>query len=247
MNLKGCTVLITGGSEGVGFALAQMLAPDNKVIICGRSEQKLVRAKEICGDLHTEVCDVTNEIERRALVERVLRLHPQLNVLINNAGAKRHTDLLGDDGLGKAMAHDMALNFEAPVALCTELLPHFRSRPRAAIVNITSGLVYLAKAEQAFYCAAKAALHSYTQSLRWALRGSTVDVIEVYLTLVNTNFHQGNTPRNIPSISPAEAASLTLGGIRRGKKEIYIGKASLARWLSVLAPDKGLRVVNQQG
>lgn len=245
MNLKGHTILITGGSEGIGFSLAQSLAPDNKVIICGRSEHKLARAKELCSDLHTETCDVSNETQRRAMVERVLDLYPQLNMLINNAGAKQHTDLLRNEGVDAAMTQDMALNFAAPVALCTELLPHLRSQPKAAIVNMTTGLVYLAKEEQAFYCAAKAALHSYTQSLRWALRDSVVGVFEIYLTLVNTNFHQGNLPKNISAISPDEAARLALRGIRHGKKEVYIGKASLARWLSVLAPEKGMSIVNR--
>lgn len=244
MKLTGHTILITGGSEGIGFSMAQRLAPNNKVIICGRSEHKLARAKELCSDLYTETCDVTNEAQRRAMVERVLGLYPQLNILINNAGAKQHADVLRNEGVDAAMAQDMALNFTAPVALCTELLPHLRSRPKAAIVNMTTGLVYLAKAEQAFYCAAKAALHSYTQSLRWVLKDSMVEVFEIYLTLVDTNFHQGNLPKNIPAISPDEAARLALRGIGHGKREVYIGKASLARWLSVFAPDKGMRIVN---
>jgi len=245
MNLKGHTILITGGSEGVGFSLAQSLAPDNKVIICGRSEHKLARAREACNDLHTEICDVTNEAQRRAMLERILGLYPQLSILINNAGAKQHTDLLRDKSVDATMTRDMALNFAAPVALCTELLPHLRSRPGAAIVNITTGLVYLAKADQAFYCAAKAALHSYTQSLRWALRNSTVEIFEIYLTLVDTSFHQGTLPNNIAAISPGEAARLALRGIRHDKKEVYIGKASLAHWLSVLAPVKRMEIVNR--
>lgn len=245
MNLRGDTILITGGSEGIGFALARALAPENTVIICGRDEAKLARAKERVGGVYTEVCDVANAAQRNAMVQRLLHSHPQLNVLINNAGAKQRTDLLANEGISGAMAHDMALNFEAPVALSTELLPHLRSVSRAAIVNMTTGLVHLPKAEQTFYCAAKAALHSYTQSLRWALKGSTVSVYEVLLTLVDTNFHQGRLPKSVRAIGPDEAARQTLQGIRRRKAEVYVGKAALAPWLAVLASQTGMAIVNR--
>ncbi len=110
---------------------------------------------------------------------------------------------------------------------------------------MTTGLVYLPKAEQAFYCAAKAALHSYTQSLGWALRQSAVEVYEISLPLVNTNFHQCDLPNNIQSIQPDKAANKALHGIRNGKRQVYVGKAALARWLSVIAPDKGMAIVNR--
>lgn len=245
MELVAHTILITGGSEGIGFSLAQKLAADNTVIICGRSAEKLAHAKAVCPAIHTEACDITDESQRRAMVERVLRQFPQLNILINNAGAKRRTDLLREEGIEAAMRHDMALNFTAPVELCTALLPHLRALPAAAVVNVTTGLVHLPKAEQAFYCAAKAALHSYTQCLRWQLRGSKVKVFEVLLTLVNTNFHQGQLPNNIAAISPDEAAQLTLRGIEQEKRENYIGKAALARWFALLAPERGMAIVNR--
>ncbi len=245
MKLTGNTVLITGGSEGIGLELARALAPENTVIICGRSAEKLERAKSGLPGVYPEVCDVTDPSQRRALVERVLKLHPQLNLLVNNAGAKRRTVLPTGEGVDAAMRGDMALNFTAPVSLVTALLPRFRSLPCAAIVNLTTGLVHLPKAEQAFYCTAKAALHSYTQSLRWALRGSTVAVHEVLLTLVATDFHRGELPNNIPAITAQEAAGHILRGIRRNRAEIYVGKAALARWLSVLAPNRGMAIVNR--
>lgn len=245
MDLRDNTILITGGSEGVGLALAQMLAPRNTVIICGRDEAKLARARERVGGVHTEACDVTDVAQRHAMVQRLLHQYPRLNVLINNAGAKRRTDLLSNEGTSGAMAHDMALNFEAPVALSTELLPHLRSVPNAAIINMTTGLVHLPKAEQAFYCAAKAALHSYTQCLRWALKGSTVSVYEVLLSLVDTRFHQGRLPEGVRAIRPEQAARQALKGIRRGKAEVYVGKAALAPWLAVFAPKAGMSIVNR--
>jgi uncharacterized oxidoreductase len=244
MQLSGNTILITGGSEGIGLELASQLAAENTVIVCGRSEDKLARAKTAVPNLITEVCDVTDAGQRQALVDSVLRRHPRFNVLINNAGGRQRVALASGDAALGAMNSDLALNFTAPVVLCQELLHHLRSQPRAAIVNVTTGLVHLPKAAQPFYCAAKAALHSYTWSLRWALRGSSVRVFEVFMTLVDTNFHQGALPKTTTAIAAGEAARLTLNGIRRDREDIAIKGASLARWLAFAAPGAGMAIVN---
>lgn len=245
MHLSGNTILITGGSEGVGLALARSLIAVNRVIICGRSREKLSRARAELPDLHTHACDITDSAQRAQLVRRLGEDFPELNVLINNAGGKSPADLLDPADAESALAMDMALNFAAPVMLATQLLSGLRARPRAAVVNVTTGLVYLPKAEQAFYCAAKAALHSYSRSLRWALRDSKVEVCEVLLPLVDTNFHRGRLPRNIRAISAERAAELVLRGIARGAPELRPGRSALARWLDFLAPHRGLAAVNR--
>jgi uncharacterized oxidoreductase len=245
MQLVGHTILITGGSEGIGFELAKALAPDNIVIICGRSAVKLERAKSALPQVMTEVCDITDEAQRDELVERVLRKYPKLNILVNNAGSRHRIYLRNGDDIESDLNADLSVNFVAPVSLSGKLLKHLQEQPRAAIVNISTGLVYLPKATQPFYCAAKAALHSYTRSLRWALQNSRVRVFEVMMTLVDTNFHQGDLPRNIKAMSPREAARLTLEGILRDEEEIHIGKAALARWVALVAPKKGMAIVNK--
>lgn len=245
MKLSGNTILITGGSEGIGLAMARRLAPHNTVIICGRNQHKLEQAQSELPGIITEVCDVTHDGERQALLARVLGRYPGLNVLINNAGAKTRTNLLTGEGVADGLSYDTELNFTAPAALCGELLPHLLLQRGAAIVNMTTGLVYLPKAEQAFYSAAKAALHSYTQSLRWVLKDAPVSVHEVLLTLVDTNFHQGKLPTNIPAISADEAAMVSLDGLQRGKRQIHVGRAALARWVALLAPQRGMAIVNK--
>lgn len=245
MDMRGNTILITGGSEGIGLELAKALAPANTVIICGRSREKLDRAKSELPALATEQCDITDAVQREGLVRRVLHSHASLNVLINNAGARHRVDLLRGDGLDAALHADTALNFTAPAELCSKLTLHLCAQPRAAIVNVSTGLVYLPKAAQPFYCAAKAALHSYTQCLRWALRGSSVRVHEILMTLVDTNFHQGELPKAIKAMAPEEAARLALEGIQRGREEVHIGKAALARWVGCAAPGRGMAIINR--
>jgi uncharacterized oxidoreductase len=245
VNLTDNTILITGGSEGIGLALASSLAVDNTVIICGRSKTKLVQAKATIPSVETLVCDLTVAAQRERLVADVRRTYPEFNLLINNAGGRQLTDISAANGFETAIAGDLELNFAAPVALCQGFLDHFRQQPSAAIVNVTTGLVYLPKAGYPFYCAAKAALHSYTQSLRWALRDTHIQIFEALMPLVDTAFHQGQLPRTIRPIDATAAARQALQGIAKGKPEIHVGKSSLTRWLAALAPGKGMAILNR--
>jgi uncharacterized oxidoreductase len=247
MKLKGKTILITGGSEGVGLELARALIAGNTVIACARSAAKLERARAELPGLHTFVCDITDTGQRRTMVRDVLQAHRELDVLINNAGGRRRVNLAGDssDVLDAALQHDLALDFVAPAALCIELLEQLRSRPEAAIINVTTGLVYLPKASQPFYCAAKAALHSYTRSLRLALAASNVSVHEALLPLVATHFHQGELPTTIRALTASDAAGRILQGVAREYEEIHVGKAWLARWFEFFAPRHGMWIMNR--
>lgn len=245
MKLTDNTILITGGSEGIGLELARSLAPANTVLICGRSETKLAQAKEALPTVETLVCDVTVPSQRERLISQVCRTHPRFNLLINNAGGRQLVDISTSQGFGAALDQDLALNFTAPVALCQGFLDHLRQQQTAAVVNVTTGLIYLPKAAYPFYCAAKAALHSYTRSLRWALQDTPVQIFEVLMPLVNTDFHKGQLPRTTKAIGPAEAAHQTLRGITASKAEIHVGKAGLLRWLAAVVPMKGLALVNR--
>lgn len=247
MKLTDNTILITGGSEGIGLELARALAPGNTVIICGRSEAKLAKAKAALPGVVTMVCDVTVAAQRGELVSEIQQAYPSFNLLINNAGGRQVTDLIADKGFEAALSADLDLNFNAPVSLCQGLLNHLRAQPTAAIVNVTTGLVYLPKTAYPFYCAAKAALRSYTQSLRWALRDTHLSVHEVLMPLVDTPFHQGQLPNTIRAMSAKSAAKQALQGIAAHKPEIHVGKSSLVRWLAFLIPQKGLAVINNKG
>ncbi len=245
MNLSDHTILVTGGSDGIGFALSKALAVHNRVIICGRSQQKLDLAKQQVPELITFCCDVNSAEQREKLLTEVLTAHPQLNILINNAGAKQVIDPYSDESVTAALRTDTELNFIAPVELCQLFRPHLKKQPTAAIINITTGLIYFPKAAYPFYCAAKSALHSYTRSLRWSLRGSGVRIIEVMMPLVDTTFHKGRLPATSQAISPQKAAELCIRDIEKGKQTVRIGTTARMRWIAALFPDKGIKLVNR--
>jgi uncharacterized oxidoreductase len=187
MDLNGNVVLVTGGASGIGLALAvRLLAAGSDVIVCGRRESALREAAAAYPGVRTRVCDLAREDDRAALAEWVTREHPALDVLVNNAGVQRRFRLAEPEPWADTR-QELAINLDAPVHLTQLLLPHLLARPRAAIVNVTSGLAFVPMPGAPVYCATKAALHSFTLSLRHQLAGTTVRVVEIIPPAVNTD------------------------------------------------------------
>ena len=188
MNLTGNTVLITGGASGIGLALAErFLKVGNKVIICGRREEKLREAKQKHPELYTRICDLASETDRAALFEWVSKEFPDLNVLVNNAGIQLRTDVTDLQISWKEQQNEIAINFEAPVHLALLFIPFLQKQKDPVIINVTSGLAFNPGAFASVYSATKAALHSFTLSLRYQLSATNIKVIEVAPPAVNTD------------------------------------------------------------
>lgn len=187
MQTSNNTVLITGGASGIGLALARRFVDaGSTVIICGRREAKLLEAKNIDSRLNTVVADVSASAGRAALIESTVRRFPALNVLVNNAGIQRRIRL-EDQEPWDTTREELAANLEAPIHLTRLLLPHLLSKPAATIINITSVLGFAPLARTPVYCATKAALHSFTLSLRHQLKDTSVSVIEIAPPAVDTD------------------------------------------------------------
>lgn len=187
MKFENRTVLITGGASGIGLALAQRFArANNQVIVCGRREATLAEARARVPGLQTLRADVASAAERVALCERVTRDYPALDVLVNNAGVQNHPPPLTQAQDWSQHEHEIATNLGAPMHLAMLFLPHLLSRPEAAILNVSSGLAFTPIGRIATYCATKAALHSFTLSLRAQLTGTRVTVVEIIPPAVNT-------------------------------------------------------------
>ena len=186
MQMSGHTVLVTGGASGIGLALARRFArAGNKVIACGRRADALERAQAEIAGLDTRVVDLTRADAREAFAAWVTKQYPSLDVLVNNAGIQRYPRLTDAEPWAET-AVEIAINLDAPIHLTRLLLPHLTSRPAAAVINVTSGLALVPLVRAPIYSATKAALHSFTASLRHQLRSTKVEVIEMLPPAVDT-------------------------------------------------------------
>jgi uncharacterized oxidoreductase len=233
MKLSGNTVLITGGAAGIGFAFAErFLKAGNIVIVCGRREAKLQEAKEKYPELITRVCDVTKESDRIALFDWVTSEHPDVNVLINNAGIQQRYHVLNANVKEEwsYYSQEIASNIEAPFHFALLFAPYFANHDYAAILNVTSGLAYTPMAIAPIYSATKAAVHSFTMSLRHQLEDTAIEVIEVAPPAVNTDLggvglHTFGTPVD-------EFADAIFNGLEAGRTEIGYARSEKAMRMS---------------
>ncbi|MFD2935862.1 SDR family oxidoreductase [Spirosoma flavum] len=222
-------ILITGGATGIGLALAEaFLRENNTVIICGRREDRLAEAKAKFPNLHTRVCDVSQAQDREELSSWLNEEFPNLNILINNAGIQQMLSFAGEPIALADIERELTTNVTAPIHLTTLLLPLLRQQSEAAILNVSSGLAFTPLAAVPVYCATKAALHSFTLSLRYQLRDTSVNVFEIVPPIVNTELggsgrdERGQQDRGIP---PVDVADATLAGLQADQFEILIGMA----------------------
>ena len=187
MEFNANTVLITGGGSGIGFALAErFIQAGSQVIVCGRREYKLKEVQAKYPQMGIRVCDLSKPAERTALFDWVTQAYPRLNVLVNNAGIQRPIQLQENPDW-ETVSEEVAINLEAPIHLSTLFIPHLLRQKRPAIINITSGLSFVPKANVPVYCATKAALHSFTLSLRYQLSDTPIEVIEIIPPAVDTD------------------------------------------------------------
>jgi uncharacterized oxidoreductase len=243
MKLSNNTVLITGGSSGIGLELARLLSTkNNKVIICGRSEKKLEQAQREVPGLVTYSCDLSDKAQCEQMANWIRNNHSGLNVLINNAAIVHKTDFLQDPESLEKLELETRTNLLAPIRLCRWLYPVLQTNAEAAIINITTGLVYTPRAVYPFYNSTKAALHSFTQVLRQQMNGSACKVIEVMFPAVDTPWHEGKPPKI--AIPVEKAVQEMMQGLEKGKTEIRVAGVKKLYLLSRLMPSLAFRMVN---
>lgn len=218
MLFKNSTILITGGATGIGLALAQRLVSlGNAVVVCGRREDRLQEAARNFPGIKTLQCDVAIESDRLSLLESVLRNYPETNILINNAAVQNRPAPLTSAQDWMAHKRELATNLEAPMHLSMLFTKHLMRKDEAAIVNVTSGLAFVPMSFMATYCATKAALHSFTLSLRHQLAGTSVRVIEVIPPKVNTDL--GGVGLHDDGVSLDVFADSVIAGLQEGRTE----------------------------
>jgi uncharacterized oxidoreductase len=228
MNIKGNTILITGGATGIGFALAEaFVKAGNKVIVCGRRENRLNAAKEKLPALYIRQCDVTKDADRKTLLQWITANFKDLNILINNAGIQKTVDFTsGAEGL-LTKGDEIATNFVAPAHLVALFAPLLMKQKAAAILNVSSGLGFVPIAAMPVYCATKAAMHSFSVSLRHQLKKTPVKVFEIIPPAVETELgrSEGDEEPGYPGMQPAVLAQAVLESLAKDEYEIPVGEA----------------------
>ncbi|WP_333835846.1 SDR family oxidoreductase [Novosphingobium sp.] len=194
MKTSGNTILVTGGGTGIGRALAQAWhAAGNVVIVTGRTRENLEETVAGREGLHAMPLDVTDPAAIATFAKDVIARFPALNVLVNNAGIMRYETLGAGRDLGDAEA-TIVTNLLGPIRMTDALVDHLAAQADAAIINVTSGLAFVPLVATPTYNATKAAMHSYTQSLRAQLAGR-VEVIELAPPAVQTDLTPGQSTR----------------------------------------------------
>lgn len=222
------TILITGGSAGIGLGFAEeFLKLGNKIIICGRREDRLNKVKEKHPEIITRKCHVSVAQQREQLFSWIKENHPDINILINNAGVQLNTQIAVPLDMQR-VSSEIDTNLIAPLHLSSLFIELLKTKNESAIINITSGLAFAPLASMPVYCATKAALHSISLSLRHQLKKTSIKVFEIAPPGVDTELgHDGRADKTQThgGITVAEFLKEAMPAIAGDIYEVAVGKA----------------------
>ena len=227
------TILITGGAGGIGRAMARrFLADGHRVVVCGRSGERLAAARAEMPDLQTAVCDVADRASVQTLAALLESDFPELDTVINNAALNHPLDVHDDDAAERIEA-EVAVNVMGTVNVTTRLLPLLERRNDAVLAVVTSGIAYAPAADVPGYSLTKAALHSLARSLRYTLRATSVRVVEIVPPAVDTDMIRD---LDCKKMTPEQVADRVARGLATGRTEIRMGQTHLSYRLNRLSP-----------
>jgi uncharacterized oxidoreductase len=239
-------VLITGGGSGIGAGLAAAFhAKGAQVIIAGRTRDRLEAVAALHPGMEVEVVDVAEAGQVMALADRIAARWPALDTVINNAGIQTLFDFREPVDPDK-IAREIDVNLKGLILVANAMLPVLRRQQQARLVNVGSGLGYVPLVAAPVYSATKAAVHSFTISLRRQLAGSPIQVIELIPPVVETDLHRGQ-PRKPPRAMKLDAfVQAAMAGLESGRPEIRVGLANVLARGSRVAPGLFLNIVNKK-
>jgi uncharacterized oxidoreductase len=227
MKLSGNTILITGGGSGIGRGLAEALHQrKNQVIISGRRKDRLIEVAKANPGMAWVELNIEDPVNISAVAAKMIAEYPDLNVLINNAGIMNIDDASTaiDE---KLLVSTLATNLMGPIRMTGALIEHLKRQPQAAVINTTSVLGFVPLAVTAVYSSTKAAMHSYTMSLRYKLKDTSVSVLEIAPPWVQTDLlGSNNEPRAMPLSEFIEETMKVLG---TGAEEVLVERAKPLR------------------
>ena len=240
MNITGNTVLISGGSSGIGLEMAeQFLARNNKVIITGRDQDKLENAERQLQGVTAIRNDVSSPNDVQALSQRVAQNFPELNILVNSAGIMQVINLLDNSCSATKLTAEIDINLKGVIFMNHAFLPLLQRNGNASIVNVSSGLAFVPFPVVPIYSSTKAAIHSYSLSLRTRLRPAGIRVFELAPPLTETGMLNGFAEQDIkglPLMSVQDVVTVFMRGLARDRYEIRPGLANQLKFMSRYFP-----------
>ncbi|MGW0082299.1 SDR family oxidoreductase [Streptomyces sp. NPDC003393] len=233
MKTTGNTILITGGTSGIGLGLALRLhETGNKVIVAGRRKELLDQIAAGHPGIDTLVLDVTDPASIAGARETVTRTHPELNVLVNNAGIQLPEPLLEGDSL-RVAEDTVTTNLLGPIRMVNAFLPHLTAKEDAVVINVSSGLAFVPLPITATYNATKAAIHSFTESLRVQLADTSVQVIELVPPAVRTTLMGQQDNEHAMPLEDFLTEAVNLLQTEQDAKEILVENVKFLRHATV--------------
>jgi uncharacterized oxidoreductase len=230
VRLSNNSVLITGGSSGIGYALAEaFLKAGSRVAICGRREGLLLEAAAKHPDLRCHVCDVSQEDDRLRLLDWASSRLPGLNVLVNNAGVQRDIDFTRGIEEFRAGENEIRVNLESAIVLTGLFVPLLSKQSDPAIINVSSGLGFVPAARMPVYSASKAGLHAYSMAIRRQLSKVGIKVFEVVPPAVDTNLNPAGRAKRgnfKAGLSPEQFVAAVMKGLEGDAFEIGYGMSA---------------------
>jgi uncharacterized oxidoreductase len=227
MELSNRTVLVTGGTSGIGLGIAEAFQQSkSRVIVCGRDRKRLIRVEKRSAGITALLCDLGDPKQRENLAAEVLHRFPSLDILVNNAGIQRYIDLRKGFEELRSGEDEITVNFVSPVVLTSLFIGHLMKRPSAAIINVSSGLGFMPMLDTPIYNATKAAIHTYSLVLRQQLKDTSVRVFEIVPPMVDTNLNKEGREAaggEFRGISVAEYIPTIINGLKNDVETIFYG------------------------
>ena len=249
MKISGNTILITGGTSGIGLEFAmQLVALGNTIIVTGRDQAKLDAAQNKLPAIQTLQSDVSDPKAIPLLFDEVTKRFPSLNVLINNAGIMRKIDLHESAGSLEDISREIETNLVGPVQMIKQFLPYLKAAKSAAIVNVSSGLAFIPFPLSPIYSASKSGLHAYTQTLRIQLKNTRVKVFELAAPATKTPLNDIWDSSEVDSrvfMDPVKLVKAAIHAIERDKFEIRPGLSNVLKLMSRVAPQIALKALSK--
>jgi len=247
MKMTNNTILITGGASGIGYELARQLCDTNTVIITGRNQEKLEKVKAELKNVEIYKSNVSDPEEIIKLYDYISKTFPNLNMLMNNAGVSKKIDLQTDTDL-LDLTFEVETNLNGLMRMCVQFLPLLKQQKEAAIVNTSSILSMVPIAKSPVYCATKAAVHSFTQSLRIQLKDTTIKVFELAPPATATPILDAFSEEERKSLNAMDVTKMvnkTIDGMLRDKFEIRPGLSSVVKNLNKISSSIALNMLNR--